>query len=173
MRRTYKIFVTPGLLALVVGIGFNAMAASYEEAETLVTAPPVQASGGDTGSGPAGESIPHGRARHAGLVDWPPCSVAPAVAQVEVMNVIRFHCHEEIIQIKPGRIAGEGETDEVDGEWWIHDCHADGAGVSACAARGQDWKTDHDAGWEAYQAGRLDEAERRLKAAEKEARGVG
>ena len=41
---------------------------------------------------------------------------------------------------------------------------------SACAARGQDWKTDHDAGWEAYQAGRLDEAERRLKAAEKEAR---
>src|SRR6267154_5163147 len=36
-----------------------------------------------------------------------------------------------------------------------------------------DWKADHDAGWKAYQEGRFDEAEKLLRAAEKEARTFG
>ena len=43
----------------------------------------------------------------------------------------------------------------------------------AATARGADWKVEHDAGWDAYKEGRLDEAERRLKEAEKEARKFG
>src|SRR3954451_7027406 len=55
--------------------------------------------------------------------------------------------------------------------WWV-------AGVAALAvlpglASGQvpQWQAEHDAGWNAYKEGRLDEAERRLRAAEKEAQG--
>jgi tetratricopeptide (TPR) repeat protein len=40
-------------------------------------------------------------------------------------------------------------------------------------AQGSKWQADHDAGWKAYQEGRLDEAETRLRAAEKEAEGFG
>ncbi|MGE5754956.1 MAG: tetratricopeptide repeat protein, partial [Planctomycetaceae bacterium] len=40
-------------------------------------------------------------------------------------------------------------------------------------AQGSKWQADHDAGWQAYQEGRLDEAETRLRAAEKEAEGFG
>src|SRR3954466_2397999 len=45
--------------------------------------------------------------------------------------------------------------------------------LPAAMARGADWKAEHDAGWNAYKEGRLDEAESRLKAAEKEARAFG
>ncbi|HMB05209.1 MAG TPA: tetratricopeptide repeat protein [Isosphaeraceae bacterium] len=38
-------------------------------------------------------------------------------------------------------------------------------------AQGAQWQANHDAGWQAFQAGRLDEAEKLLRAAEKEARG--
>src|SRR5512144_983768 len=40
-------------------------------------------------------------------------------------------------------------------------------------AQGSRWQADHDAGWTAYQEGRLDEAETRLRSAEKEAEGCG
>ena len=45
--------------------------------------------------------------------------------------------------------------------------------LPAAMAHGADWKAEHDAGWDAYKEGRLDEAERRLRAAEKEARTFG
>jgi len=45
--------------------------------------------------------------------------------------------------------------------------------LPARRAGGADWKAEHDAGWKAYKEGRLDEAERRLKVAEKEARAAG
>src|SRR5512135_701257 len=35
------------------------------------------------------------------------------------------------------------------------------------------WREDHDAGWKAFRAARLDEAERRLRSAEREARAFG
>ena len=35
------------------------------------------------------------------------------------------------------------------------------------------WREDHDAGWKAFRATRLDEAERRLRSAEREARTFG
>ena len=35
------------------------------------------------------------------------------------------------------------------------------------------WQADHDAGWNAYKQGRFDEAETRLRAAEKEAQAFG
>src|SRR3954464_6840117 len=38
------------------------------------------------------------------------------------------------------------------------------------SARGADWQTNHDTGWKAYQEGRFAEAEKLLRAAEKEAR---
>ena len=41
------------------------------------------------------------------------------------------------------------------------------------ASRGDDWKAEHDAGWNAYKAGQLDEAERHLTEAEKQARVLG
>src|SRR5512135_2851202 len=35
------------------------------------------------------------------------------------------------------------------------------------------WREDHDAGWKAFRAARLDEAERRLRSAERKARAFG
>jgi hypothetical protein len=43
----------------------------------------------------------------------------------------------------------------------------------ASAAQESRWRTDHDAGWKAYQEGRFDEAETRLRAAGTVARGFG
>ena len=40
-------------------------------------------------------------------------------------------------------------------------------------AQGAGWQADHDAGWAAYKEGRFPEAEKRLRAAEKEARAFG
>ena len=42
-----------------------------------------------------------------------------------------------------------------------------GLGVGfAPASQGDDWKAEHDAGWNAYKEGRLDDAERHLLEAE-------
>src|SRR6187399_781019 len=41
------------------------------------------------------------------------------------------------------------------------------------SGQGPRWQAEHDAGWNAYKEGRLDEAEMRLRAAEKEARAFG
>ena len=43
----------------------------------------------------------------------------------------------------------------------------------APAARGDDWKAEHAAGWKAYKEGRLDAAEQHLLQAEKLARAIG
>ena len=48
-----------------------------------------------------------------------------------------------------------------------------GACVLPAAMGRADWKAEHDAGWNAYKEGLLDEAERRLRVAEKEARAFG
>ena len=45
--------------------------------------------------------------------------------------------------------------------------------IFAPATKGDDWKAEHDAGWNAYKAGQLDEAERHLLEAEKQARVLG
>jgi tetratricopeptide (TPR) repeat protein len=45
--------------------------------------------------------------------------------------------------------------------------------IVASATRADDWKAEHDAGWNAYKEGKLDEAERHLKAAETQARALG
>jgi tetratricopeptide (TPR) repeat protein len=46
-------------------------------------------------------------------------------------------------------------------------------GLSAAARPTGDWKAEHDAGWNAYQENRLEEAEKELRAAEKDARAFG
>src|SRR6516162_4980573 len=48
------------------------------------------------------------------------------------------------------------------------------AGTAQSAlAQGPKWQADHDAGWKAFQEGRLADAEKLLRSAEKEARGFG
>jgi tetratricopeptide (TPR) repeat protein len=46
-------------------------------------------------------------------------------------------------------------------------------GGSAAMAQDVDWKAEHDAGWEDYKAGKLDDAERHLRAAVEAARTLG
>ncbi len=48
-----------------------------------------------------------------------------------------------------------------------------GSAFATAGARGADWKSEHDAGWSAYKEGRIEEAERRLRAAEAEAQSFG
>ncbi|MFO0891307.1 MAG: tetratricopeptide repeat protein, partial [Isosphaeraceae bacterium] len=48
-----------------------------------------------------------------------------------------------------------------------------GCAVLAGAARADDWKAEHDAGWNAYKEGRLEAAEKHLLSAEKVARASG
>src|SRR5262245_40837554 len=48
-----------------------------------------------------------------------------------------------------------------------------GCALLAPATRADDWKAEHDAGWDAYKEGKLEEAERHLVAAEKQARALG
>ncbi|MDX2038429.1 MAG: tetratricopeptide repeat protein [Isosphaeraceae bacterium] len=47
------------------------------------------------------------------------------------------------------------------------------AGSHAAVVRAGDWKAEHDAGWKAYREGRLEEAEKELRAAEKDAKAFG
>ena len=45
--------------------------------------------------------------------------------------------------------------------------------LGAALAQDSKWQATHDAGWKAYKEGRLDEAEKQLRAAEKEAETFG
>src|SRR5206468_4348386 len=46
------------------------------------------------------------------------------------------------------------------------------AGIAGSAlAQGSKWQADHDAGWKAFQDGRLADAEKLLRSAQREARG--
>jgi len=56
---------------------------------------------------------------------------------------------------------------------WIAAALLGACGIPAAMAGEAEWKAEHDAGWNAYNEGCLDEAETRLRAAEKEARALG
>ena len=56
---------------------------------------------------------------------------------------------------------------------WIAAALFAACGILAAPAGEAEWKAEHDAGWNAYKEGRLDDAETRLRAAEKEARALG
>ena len=56
---------------------------------------------------------------------------------------------------------------------WIAAALVATCSITTAPAGEAEWKAEHDAGWNAYKEGRLDEAKTRLRAAEKEARALG
>ena len=57
--------------------------------------------------------------------------------------------------------------------WWLAGVVGLAALPGLASGQAPRWQAEHDAGWNAYKEGRLDEAETRLRAAEKEARAFG
>ena len=57
--------------------------------------------------------------------------------------------------------------------WWLGAVVGLACVPGIASAQESRWQADHDAGWTAYKEGRFAEAEKRLLAAEKEARGFG
>ena len=113
-----------------------------------------------------------GRPGCSQLVDWPQVSASQAMDPPDVTIPIGKR-RRNSRKAHPADLPGKERDMSVAVRIWCTAVLIGCSAVFAPATKGDDWKAEHDAGWNAYKAGQLDEAERHLTEAEKQARVLG